>query len=451
MRFIRRLPILLLITLLLAACEDDGDERPTSTPNLDRAAIAQTAFANPTDTPRPRASATPLPDVETELARTTSQMENAILQGDLEKYMQNVWQADPLFLTEHRRWAEKWAENPPLSFDITLSSISAESDTEAIARMTIGWRNSGEAATNDFGSGGSTITARFYRESAESEEWFFAGEAWQTVGLHRSGSDWAAIEAGEASSDPEKIHLYYLPDYGPITGTRKAADVLIQQLPGVYTIVARELQIEPETPLHIKIYDYPDALRSMVDITYLRTITSWNLPGETIRLSQDPVTELPPDESSMARLMTYAIYYQLAEDTAGNYPWWVLEGTAQLVVAKNFMTLPQRNNFISAAAGIAAATLDNEGTSVAEDIPQLQDWQLLEARTTVPILQESTASFQAGTFLLFIDDVYGQAQRVAWVNSMASEKTLAEACEDILGKSFEELQTEWLAWLAERA
>lgn len=451
MRFIRLLPILLIIMLLLVACEDEGDERPTATPNLDRAALAQTAFANPTNTPRPRASITPLPDVETELARTTSQMENAILQGDLEKYIQNVWQADPLFLTEHRRWAEKWAETPPSSFDITLSSISAESDTEAIARMTIGWRNSGEAATNDFGSGGSTITARFYRESVESEVWFFGGEAWQTVSLHRSGSDWTTVEGGASSSDPEKIRIYYLPDYGPIPGTRKAADQLVQQVSGVYTIVTRELQIEPEEVVHIKVYDYPDALRSMVDITYLRTITSWNQPGETIRISQDPVTELPPDEASVARLLTYAVYYQSAENTAGNYPWWVLEGTAQMVIAKNFMTLPQRNNFISTMAGIAAATFDNEGQAVADDIPQLQDWQLLATSATVPILQESTASFQSGTFLLFIDDTHGQEQRVAWVNSMASEKTLAEACEDVLGKSFEELQTEWLAWLAERA
>ncbi|MBI5930164.1 MAG: hypothetical protein HY862_12705 [Chloroflexi bacterium] len=437
------LSFLLIGLLVLSACKDDGDVNPTATPNLDRAALAQTAFANPTNTPRARFTPTPLPDVESELARTTSQMEIAIVAGDVEKYMANVWQGDASFTTEQRRWAEAWAKQPPLSFDITLSSISAPTEDESFARMSVAWRGSGEAMTSDLGSGGSTITVHFYREAAGSSRWLFAGEAWQTISLHRNGSDWTA---DQTSDDSEKLRIYYLPDYGPISGTQNAGDVLAEKLPGIYTVVSRELQIEPTEVVSLKVYEYPDALRSMVDITYLHILTVWNQPGEALRFSQDLNTELPPEDEVIAGQLAYSFLYQLAGNTTGNYPWWVFEGTAQMVMMKDFMTTPRRNNQLSAMAGIAAA--DATGAKLDPEIPQMQDWAMMEDLANVPFLQHYAASLQAGTFIYFIDATYGQDQRNAWIKSMASEKTVDEACQDILGKSFEDLTADWLVWVA---
>ncbi|KAB2865979.1 MAG: hypothetical protein F9K46_03285 [Anaerolineae bacterium] len=440
------LSILLFGLLILSACKDEGDAEPTATPNLDRAALAQTAFANPTNTPRSRETPTPLPDVESELALTTAQMELAIVAGDVDKYMENIWQGDPLFTTEQRRWAEAWAKQPPHSFDITLSSISAPSEEESFARMSVKWRGSGEAEVSDLGSGGSTITVHFYREAADSRRWLFAGEAWQVINLHRNGSDWTADQPSDGT---EKIRIYYLPDYGPITGTSKAATVLAENIPGIYTIVSRELDIEPTEALNLKVYEYPDALRSMVDITYLHVLWVWNQPAEALRFSQDVNTELPPDDEVMAAQLVYRLLYQLADDTIGNYPQWVVEGTAQMLVMKEFMTVPRRNNQLSEMAGIVLGTA--EGVEPEADAPQMQDWEAMAEWESEPSAQDYAAGLQAGTFVYYIDATYGQEKRNEWIKSMAAEKTLEEACQDILGKSFEDLTADWLAWIGTQA
>lgn len=440
------LSLLFMGLLILSACKDDGDANPTATPNLDRAALAQTAFANPTSTPRNRETPTPLPDVESELALTTSQMELAIVAGDVEKYMENIWQGDRLFTTEQRRWAEAWAKQPPISFDITLSSISAPTEDESFARMSVKWRGSGEAETSDMGSGGSTITVHFYREAAGSTRWLFAGEAWQVINLHRNGSDWTDDQPGDGT---EKIRIHYLPEYGPISGTGNAATVLAENIPGIYTIVSRELDIEPTNALNLKVYEYPDALRSMVDITYLHVLSVWNQPAEALRFSQDVNTELPPDDEVIAGELAYSLLYQLADDTTGNYPRWVVEGTAQMIMMKEFMTTPRRNNQLSAMAGIAIAA--GAGTELAPEIPQMQAWETIATWNNEPSVQDYAASLQAGTFVYYIDATFGQEQRNAWIKSMAAEKTLDEACQDILGKSFEDLTADWLAWIVTQA
>lgn len=440
------LTLLFIGLLALAACQGDKDDDPSSASSDDRAALAQTALAIPTDTPRARETPTPLPDVERELARTTAQMETAVADGDIGQYMANIWQGDPLFMTEHRQWAEAWVKQPPIGFDITLSSISSPNENESLARMTIQWRGSNTDTEGNFGSSGSTFTARFYRESAGSTKWLFAGEAWQTINLYRSGSDWATIQIGEES---EKIRLYYMPDYGPTPGTVTSANMMVEKLPGIYTIVSRELQFDPSEVVAIKLYQYPEALRTMVDITYPHVLDTWNQPGEALRLSQDPVLQLPPDDLVIAGQLAYSMLYQWAGDTTGNYPWWVLEGAAQLVAMKNFMTVPIRNNQLSEMAAIVAAT--DAQANLAPDVLQMQDWSIMTDRRDVPYLQRRAASLQAGSFVYFIDVTYGQDVRNTWIKSMANEKTLEDACQDVLGKSFEVLVANWLAWIATQA
>jgi hypothetical protein len=60
-----------------------------------------------------------------------------------------------------------------------------------------------------------------------------------------------------------------------------------------------------------------------------------------------------------------------------------------------------------------------------------------------------SAALQGHVFLIYIDETYGQDLRNQWVSAMAGQ-SLDEASRTVLGKSFDDLNADWLAWLMQQ-
>lgn len=421
--------------LWLAACEP-SDEKSDPTPNRNRAATLEAITANATPTVRRIPSATPLPDIETELAVTTSRMERAIAAGDFDMYMGLVWKGDPLFLEEHSRWAEDWAANPPETFSISLSNIRVESESLATARMSILWRLSGESDRLSRRPG-TTITVKFHKEG---DTWLFGGEFWETVSLTQRGNEWDTSRPDEIPATDERIRVYYFEDRGPIPGSRVAAEAMLENLPGIYTLAAEALQFEPQQIIHIKLYGTDAELGAFTSINYPSEISVWEMPLQALKVIQIVDTQLPPTEGDLINNIAALMMIEMAENDADRLIWWLLEGVGEFLRGQNFMTVTQLNNTIEIVPLPSV-----EGSS------NLLDWALLSQSETVPVLQQAVARAQSHALILFINETYGQERRNTWIKSILGSQSVDEASQTVFEKGFDALIQDFNAWLLQRA
>ncbi len=421
--------VILLFSFVLTAC-GGGDKDEASTARPEQVNSAQTAFAQPTNTPKPRATSTPLPDIETELARTTARMARAVLDQDEEAYFNQVWQQDPIFLQEQQNWSQFWLGEHLENFTLSLSLIETISDTEARARMTVIWKR-GENMDNQ--AGGATLTVQFFKESEDSDTWLFAGEAWDTVSLYWDGANWTPIWEGETppTDGEERLRVYYMPDHGPIEGTRTAAEVLIQDLPGAYNVVLTELDYEPTQITHIRLYDLSDNLRYMTSLENSPQTAYWNEPNEAIRFAIGTISKQPPEVQAQVIGLTTAVIYQMAGNADDTYPDWVPSAASQLIIGRNYQTQTWINNNIE----FTLSLLPNTEAIEPEDSP---------------LLQEPVSSVAMHTFMIYLDETYGEAQRTAWLKSIITGTDLETVTQDVFEMSFEDMSAEWLIWLSQQ-
>lgn len=422
------LVLTILTSLLLVACGGDTkDEAATARP--EQVNNAQTAFAQPTNTPRTRATVTPLPSIETELARTTARMARAVLEQDGDAYFAQVWSQDEVFLAEQQGWAEFWLNEKLVNYTLSLSLIEGISETEARARMTVIWKREGD----DRQAGGATLTVRFLKEDATSTTWLFAGEAWEVVRLFWNGANWTQVTADDTvpTDAEERMRVYYLPTHGPIDGTVDGAQVLLQDLPGVYNVVLEDLDYEPTQLTHVRLYDGADNLRFMARLDASPQTQYWNKPNEAVRFSVDSISKQPPEIDNVANALTEAVFYQIAGNTSETFPFWVMIGTTRLIVGRNYQTRTWINNDIEFA------------------LEQLPNTEAIEPEDS-PLLQTPVNALVGHIFLVYLDETFGESQRNDWLKTIISGEDIDTATQSVFEKSLEEISADWLIWLSQQ-
>jgi hypothetical protein len=405
--------LLLALTVSLMGCEK-SEESPTPTPDRASVQAASTLFAQPTHVVRVTPTVTPSSEVELALNRTIARMEQAVLAGDVDAYLDYVWQGDPVFLTEHTRWARDWQESPLSVFEITLFSIQQLADNTATARMAIRWSQRGRSGSGS--SGGTTTSTVFYREG---DTWMLAGERWQIAEI-------------------EGFTFYYFDD--AIVSNRLQADSVLEALPGVHTTITRLFDFEPKHVAHIKMYDSYTALQNWTQLS-VPFMTTWNQPGEAIKIAVNQVNNTAPSEYDLAREYTRVVLYEIAEGSHGNFPWWLEEGVAEYG-GLQFRTPGRRRQIIEEIAELVAAPDDAEF--------RLIEWQDAESRPSALGDAMQVAVYQAFTLVHYVTETYGEAARNDWIRAIATDQTLDEACESQLGIRFEDLDAAWRAWLLEQ-
>jgi hypothetical protein len=443
---IRRLEIFSLVLgiLLVAAC-NPSEPDATNTPDTNRAAAAQTALAGPTATPRPIPSATPRTEVEQELARTVFRMTEAIRDGDVETYLSIIWQDDPIFLQEQTQWIESIAAAPLNEFDINLTNIREVNEDLAYGRMSMNWRNAGAARAAM--SGGAIMTVKFHKAAGEDRRWLFGGEAWETVGLYLENDQWTVVRLGdEAPTDvPEVFRVYYFPDYGPLEGTSIETQSVIAELPTIYGYIRDTLDYAPENTIHIKVYDWRDTLRAMSDITLSQFYDRWVQPHESVKVSVDQNSASPINPGIVTAEVTKMFLYEMAENTRDRLPWWILEGTSEMIRSEHYRRVTDYNNIVEGVVAVANVDFQTDPNAIA-----LQDWDTLENWEMISPAVINISISQSHIFITFISDVYGQEMRNQWISEIASGQSVDEATEDVFEKSLDDLTSEWQDWLNDR-
>lgn len=417
---------LVILTMLVAAC-GGGDEQDSNT-ERDRVQSARTVLAAATPTPTVRPSATPRASIEGELARTVARMANAVEDGDVDRYFEFIADSDPFFEQEHRRWAEFWETQPFDRYDLDINSIKVISDTEALARMIVNWTHPSEELV---GVNGANLTVRFVK-SPETDEWLFAGEAWEIARAFWNGTNWTVVfpEDEVPENREERIRVYYLPDIGAVDGTREAAEKLLADLPGVYNVVSAELDYVPEDIIHIRFYDFQINMRAMTDLRLLPSQIYVNLPGLPMKIIVVPDTDSqPPSIENMSTSLAESMLQEMSQENPDT-PSWLMLGATEFVTAQNYRTQTFRNNQIENVL----ALLPDAEDSAPEDSPLL-----------------SGPSISVGTVLLmYINETYEEEARREWLKAiLADGQSLEDATESVLGVSFDELNEGFMIWLGE--
>jgi hypothetical protein len=401
--------ILLTLVVLVAACQK-AEEDPTPTPDQASFQAASTLFAQPTRATRPTPTVTPVNKVELDLNRTVARMEQAVLAGDKEAYLALVSDADPMFWNEHSLWAQDWVEHPLSVFTIELYSIQSDTPDRATARMTIRWGQ--RDRSYDGASGGSTVSAVFYRNG---DTWLFGGENWHTL-------------------EVEGIRLHYFAD-DQLDNTWAANDVS-EFLSDVYYGVTREFDFVPKDVAEIKMYDTGPTLQTMTRLS-LPYLSHWNEPGESIKIAIG-FGNNAPTAPEVARDYTRFVLYEMAGGTHGSFPWWLEEGIAEYG-GSLFQTFSHNNRITKGVAVLALAPENAE--------EQLLAWDALGSRANWDDTSLQPLRNQVFTLLSYITETYGTSARNAWIRGMAGGQALDEATQEHLGVSFETLDAGWRTWL----
>jgi len=418
--------IALLLTglLVLAACQKAGPP-PTVTPDAARFETAAALFARPTRAAHASPTPEPAPDIELAISRTLARMEQAVLAGDRDGYLANVWTGNTTLYVEQFRWAQDWVEHPLSVFDLSISALDAPAGaTEARARLTITWTQRDQDS-----SGGATLSVVFIRDG---ERWLYGGEDWQVIEL-------------------DGIRLYYFAN--SLTDNRAEAETLAGDLPDIHARLTALFGFKPAEVLKIRLYESAATLQTVTRLSQAR-LTTWNRPGEAIKLTLGPsnTAPRPPDVArEVARWLLYCLDAK-AQRSGGEetlIPWWLVEGFAEYG-AMQFRPVSQQNRMIGRIAALAA-------------VPQpagqrLFAWDELADRDTFAAAQPALgppqafelARDQSATLVYFIGEQFGIQARRQWLEAVSNGQWLDEATEDHLGQSFAALDEAWRAWLAEQ-
>lgn len=400
------------IVIGLAACEK-AEETPTPTPNQESIQAASTLFAQPTRSTLPTPTVTPVNEVELDLSRTVARMEQAVGGGNYEAYMAYVWDGDPVFWNDHAHWARDWVDHPLSIFSIELYGIRAVPPDAAEARMTIRWRLD---EYQDGGlSGGSTISATFYRQG---DRWLFGGESWKTA-------------------EVEGIKFYYFAN--EIIDNQPQADIVLEYLPSIHVRTTREFDFEPDKTAHVKMYESPVMLYNWTRIS-MPTLSVWNEPGESIKITLGP-NGIAPHESLIAREYTRFLLFEMGGGQRGDYPWWFETGISEYG-GSMFNTFSQRNRMIKRVAGVSLANPNQE--------LRLLDWDALDAAPTLSTDAMQIAVEQSFTLIHYITETYGADARNAWIKAVVGGQSVDAACQEHLGIAFDDLSAAWRAWLPQQ-
>jgi hypothetical protein len=352
----------------------------------------------------PTATASSDPATPAAIVDLVEAMEAAIIDGDVEVYMALVSPADPIFATEHRRWADDWAANPPDDLSLSVAEVAVADDPslDGVLRMngvlTIAWSAGGQPARS------ANLDVQF--SQADETAWLYAGERWVTEELDR-------------------FRVRVAP------GLEGALPPIVEDLPAIYSHVTDELGHEPETRMEIKVYNDGPSLVATVQLG-LPDIHGWNEPGEALKVRLDPA--VPSLTPTIAHEFTHFLVFDRAGTQRPRMPWWLEEGLATYV-AGEFTDPEVLETRMAQVRSWAAAG-------------ELADWSDISDFNTTPQELWPFVYSQGYAMVRYLSETYPD-ERNPWLDAMSTEMDIGQATESQLGLSFDQLASDFEDWLAE--
>ena len=390
---LRRPPAILAVLLALSAC----GPAPTAAPPSSSA--GRPTIAAPTT-----AATGPAGSAAAELDDLVASMAAFVMAGDKDGYLSLVDRSDAVFATEHTRWADEWSgPHPVTEYGLDLENVRVDG-AGATGDVTVTWGVEGDP------SGEGVRSARFAARFTQSDAgaWQYAGEAWVSTEIPRFV---IRVAPGlEAES-------------GPIEA----------DLPTVYDHVTSSLGYEPTGTMQIKLYAEPEPLVANTLLS-LPIIAGWNEPGEALKLVHRP--NGPPLTGTIAHELTHFVGFDRAGTKRTRMPWWLDEGIATFV-ATELDGAPAQDRLAQVIQWNA------EGA--------LAPWEAMAVFEDAPIELWTYAYPQGYAMVRFVTERFGRDERNAWLAAMATEMDIDEATPAVLGRSFDELDAEFRAWLTEQA
>ena len=360
-----------------------------------RWALPASGSAEPTPVEVPSARPTTAADVPAAITALIDEMEGAVTTGDRDGYLALVDLSDPVFATEHTRFADDWALNPPTEYELAVRDVVIDGSS-ARGVLSTTW------AVPEIEIRTASLDVRFSQSSDGS--WRYAGEVWATEEIEHF-----------------RVHVAH--------GLEAEMDGITDALPEVYEYATTALEYEPSTVMELKLYNGPAELVSTVRLG-LPDIHGWNEPGESLKLRLEP--EVPSLTPAIAHEFTHFMEFDRAGTQRSRMPWWLSEGTASLI-GYNFEG-PELGEFQLGRVRDWAAS------------GELADWEDMAVFETTPMEIWPNAYAQGYVFSLFVSEIY-PAERNSWLAAMSTEMDIEEATPTVLGLSFDALDRAFMEWL----
>jgi hypothetical protein len=321
-------------------------------------------------------------------------MEAAVLAADRDAYLALIDLSDPVFATEHSRFANDWIANPPSEYDLAIADVVANG-VMATGLLTATWANDGDVRSAD-------LQVRFTQADGE---WRYAGEEW-------------------VSRDVEHFRIHVAP------GLEGEFPAITESLPDIYDYVTTHFAWIPTTDMEIKLYAGPAELVSMTWLS-LPDIGGWNEPGESLKLAFDP--ERPSLTSTIAHEFTHFLEFNRADTQRSRQPWWLSEGIASFL----------GYHFDDTGAGEFQLRRVREWAANGE----LADWAAMAVYEETPLELWPNVYAQGYAFTAFVTDTYGEIERNRWLAAMATDSDIDPATGLVLGLPFVDLAASFEDWL----
>jgi hypothetical protein len=325
-------------------------------------------------------------------------MELLVLAGDADAYLEKVDLADPVFATEHSRWAQDWAANPPESFDLSVSDVTVDGSAAA-GTLTVRWSAGSQPERSAY------LDVSFTQ--APDGTWRYAGERWVTEEV-----------------DHFRIRV--------ASGLESEIPAIEADLPDVYEHVTESLGYSPEGTMEIKVFSDGPSLVATVQLG-LPDIHGWNEPGEALKVRLDPqISTLTP---TIAHEFTHFVEFDRAGTQRSRMPWWLSEGIATFV-AEPYGAPGNGDDRLAAVQAWA-----QDGT--------LADWSDMVVFETTPQELWTFVYPQGYAMTRYVTETYGVEARNAWLAAMSTEMDVEQSTDSELGLTFEDLAADFEDWLTE--
>jgi hypothetical protein len=332
-------------------------------------------------------------NTEADLNNIVVKMQNAILSQNKNAYLELVDVSDPVFALEHSRWVEDWVNHPVKQLELKFVLLE-ESLYSAIGTLTWKYQN----------RDGLRIVANYpVVFHALEHGWLYAGEYW--------------LELKTANTSVK---------YAP--GLQNQANSVLERLPEIGAHVANSLEFQSQATTIVKIYDSKEAITQSVGLGW-SLFTGWNEPGEAIKVSSEYGINI--SSSVLAHEITHNYAFELFG--ASSFPWWLDEGLAEYVASKYWNS----------------SQIESIQRKVADwaKMGELQAWDNMAVLDETPTSLWKFVYAQGFAFVRYLTDIYGQKSRNQWLNQISSGRSLTEAAQVQFGKTFGQLDQDFLLWL----
>lgn len=350
----------------------------------------------------PKTAAAVRPAIE----QLLSDMSAAVLKADQSAYLAFVSKADAVFAKEQENWAKDLGIKAPEAFTLELGEeLTIDDSGAAVAELTTRWRMPGGRDREV------SFPARFVktREGA----WLYAGEQW-------------LVHKGEGS-----LVMYEEESLRPV------AETVASLLPEIRAHVDEgfgHLGKEAITGAvqQVKLYTSMKHLQHSIYLSYTDGLGGWNEPGESIKILTNPGAR-----QGMLRVLLGHEYGHVATFVLGpkasDMPWWILEGVAELSAAKYARNWTRVDRMVKAWA----------------KTEKLIPWDKLADFRGEAANHQLNVYNQGHHMVAFIATAFSRPKLTEWIAAQANGAPLDRATRDVLGLSFDELDTKWRESLVE--